>query len=174
MLQRAVTATSLLPLVLMAGCGILVGTVGPPAGLAGISVTSRGDHVIKLFVCRDKVDIINIVRDRQGLKETEQNPVVRNYKSTRPLTGLISLNLARPAGGWAPSTPTEFQPGKGYIITGEASAGYDNETTQLNFRTSALGALVPGSVYVAGESQSSKLTRYSPAQFAAHAKKVCG
>ncbi|MBC7597298.1 MAG: hypothetical protein H7288_25825 [Kineosporiaceae bacterium] len=174
MSRTALAAMSVTATVLMAGCGNAVGDIGPPAGLAGISVTSRGDYVIELFVCRDKVDTINISRDRQGLKETEKNPVVRDYKSTRPRTGLISHNLAQPGEGWTPRTPTAFESGKGYIVTGEASAGYDNETTQLNIQTSTLVSLVPGSVYVTEDNSGSKFTRYSPAQFAANAKKACG
>lgn len=147
---------------------------GPPAGLAGISVTSGGDYVVHLFVCRDKVDTINIVRDRKGLKETEENPVVRNYKFTRPATGHMELDLARPAAGWTPAVPTAFESGKGYIITGEGSKGYNNETTQLNVKAAALDSLIPGSIYVSDDNLSSKLTRYSPAKFTANARKACG
>ena len=174
MLKTGFAIVSVAAIALTGGCGKAVGDLGPPAGLAGVSVTSGGDYVIKLFVCRDKVDTIDISRDRQGLKETEQNPVVRDYRFTRPLTGLIALNLSRPDKGWTPRTPTAFESGKGYIITGEGSAGYDNETIQLNLYTSALAALVPGPVYVTDDNLSSKLTSYSPTQFIANAKETCG
>jgi hypothetical protein len=163
--KTGATLVALVISVLMAGCGNAV-DVAPPAGLTGISVMARGDYVINVFVCRDKVDTIEIVRDRQGLKETEENPVVRTYKFSRPLTGLIKLNLAEPAEGWAPRTPTVFEPGKGYIVSGASSAGYDSETLQLNVNPAALSTLVPGSVYVSDDNLSNKLTRYTPAQFA--------
>lgn len=129
--------------------------------------------MINAFVCRDKIDKISIVRDRQGLKETQENPNVQTYRFDRPLTGLITLDLAHPSVGWTPTSPTVFEPGKGYIVNGEGAPGYDNETSPLNIATDKLKALTPGSVYVSDDEDSTKLTAYSPADFAKNAKRAC-
>jgi hypothetical protein len=148
-------------------CLVAIGTVGglagcnaeehlaPPSGLAGLSLTDDGEYVVDLFVCNGKVDTVDIVRDRQGLKETEENPPVQRYTSSRPVSGLVTLNVNRPGTAWAPSTPTVFEAGKGFIVTGEGSEGHDIETSQLNVHASALGDLVPGFVYVSADASSS-------------------
>jgi hypothetical protein len=172
MLRTVPALISLVALAAVGGCGNAV-DVGPPAGLTGISVTADGDFVIDAYVCRDKVDTIEIVRDRKGLKETEENPVVQTYTFNRPLTGHITVDLAHPDKGWTPRTPTAFEPGKGYIISGEGSKGYDNETSQLNIESDALDTLEPGSIYTSDDGMTTKLTRYTPAEFEKNAKKAC-
>jgi hypothetical protein len=163
---------SLLALGCASACGNAV-DAGPPAGLTGVSVTDAGHVVIIAYVCRDKVDTIQIARDREGLKETEENPVVRTYRFSRPLTGRVELDLTKPAAGWTPGTPTAFEPGKGYIVSGAGSKGYDNETSQLTLGPTSLDGLAPGSVYVSEDVDSAKLTGYTPARFVAKAKKAC-
>lgn len=169
MLKPSSALISILALAAAGGCGNAV-DAGPPAGLTGISVTAAGDLVIDAFICRDKVDTIEIVRDRKGLKENEENPVVRTYTSAEPLTGHITLNLARPADGWSPGTPTVFEPGKGYVVSGE---GKDSETYQLNIDADALEALEPGGIYTSDDELTTKLTRHAPEEFEKNAKKAC-
>ncbi|KRC65258.1 hypothetical protein ASE12_11085 [Aeromicrobium sp. Root236] len=171
MLKTLAALTSVAALTSLAGCGNAV-DAEPPAGLAGISVTAGGHLVIDVFVCRDKVDKIEIARDREGLKETEENPVVRTYTFERPMTGHITLDLARPAAGWSPQAPTTFEAGKGYIVTGESSKGYDSETFQVNVEGDGVDALKPGAVYTSDD-DTTKLTAHTPAEFEKNAKKVC-
>lgn len=172
--KMASSLAGLVALVTIAACGNAVGEVGPPSGLAGISVTDDGEHIVNLFVCNGKIDTISIVKDRQGLKETQANPPVQTYRTDKPLAGLVTLNLSRPGQEWSPSSPTELEPAKGYIVAGVGSAKDDSETSPLNIRTSSLSQLVPGSVYVTDDLLTSKLTRLSPAQFEARAEKACG
>lgn len=145
--------------------------VGPPSGLAGLSVTDGGDYVVELFVCNGTVGAVDIVRDRQGTSETDENTPVQRYTSSRPRTGLVTLDVSRPEAGWTPSSPTVFEAGKGFIVTGEG--GNDNETSQLNIRTSALSGLAPGFVYVNDDASSSRLSQLSHAEFTARAKTAC-
>ncbi len=154
----------------LAGCGNLVDDMGPPSGLLGISVTAEGHYVLETFVCRDSVDSIGIVRDREGLDDSEENPTVRSYAAARPLTGSVTLDLTQPADGWTPAEPTTFEAQKGYIATAGSS---ENSTTQLNIDPDELAAMDPGRVYVSNDNLTSKLTGYSPEEFIENSTSAC-
>ncbi|MCW2838698.1 MAG: hypothetical protein JWR55_181 [Aeromicrobium sp.] len=173
MLNKCLLAATSLLFIVTGACGNSVGEVGPPAGLTGISVTEDGSYVIDAYVCRDKIDTVQIVRDRQGLDESDENPIVRTDQSAEPMTGRVTLSLANPGSDWSPSTPTAFEPGKGYIVSGAATEGADNETSQVNITTRSLEQLKPGPVYTTDDPTNSKLTPHSPAEFEDNAEKAC-
>jgi hypothetical protein len=163
---------ALVSTVTVAACGNAV-DAGPAAGITGVSVTERGDVLVQTFVCHDAVDTIDIVRDRTGLDETKDNPTVRRYRSGKPLTGLLTINLTRPAAGWKPAVPTVLEPGKGYLISGESADGYDSETVQVYVRPGDLASMRPGPVYVSGADDEGTLEPRTPAAFEKEARRAC-
>lgn len=154
------------------GCGNAV-DLEAGAGLAGMSVTADGDLVINAYVCNDYVDVIDVARDRAGLKETEENPLVRDYKSASHLTGDVTINLDHPGGSWTPSAPLVLEAGKGYLVTAQGSGDDANETSQVDVYTDRLKELEPGGIYTSEGVDTVKYVRHSPAGFKKLAQRAC-
>jgi hypothetical protein len=158
-------ATSLL------GCGNVV-DVEPGAGATGLTVDRAGHLSVVSVVCRDSIDTVEIVRDREGLDDTEDNPVVATYRSKDARTGRVTLRLDRPEAGWTPSTPTRLEPDTGYIIGASGSGEDGNETAPLYVSGRALNTVAPGGIYT-GYEEDGSLTRQTSAEFERQAERAC-
>ncbi len=159
----------------LGACGNAAEDPGPAAGATGVSVTGDGHVVINAYVCRDVISQIQIVGDREGLKETEENKVVGTFTSDKQLKGAVTLDLAAPGDAWTPSAPLELKAGKGYIISAQGTGEDANETVALNLSTDAVAELEPGSIYTTDteDPDSPALTKNTPAEFERLAKSAC-
>lgn len=162
---------ALLLVATVAGCGNAV-DVGPGAGATALVVDDAGHLSVVTEVCRDEVDTIEIVRDREGLSETEDNPLVARYRSADPQTGRVTLSLDEPGPGWRPGTPTRLERGTGYIVTASGSGEDGNEAAPVYVSGDALSTMTPGGFY-AGYEEDGSLTRHSDAEFRKLAERAC-
>lgn len=170
---RSIVPVVTLGVVLLTGCGNAVEDV-EPAGVIGLTRTAAGDVAVVAKICRDSIDQVVVDRDREGLSETEENPNVVTYTSSKPLKGDVQLDLSRPGGSWSPSTPLELEGDRGYLISAQGSGDDARETAAVWVTATLLEQVKAGSVFVdGGDVDRPTLDEKTPAQFAAQAKAAC-
>ena len=129
----------------LAGCGNAADA--DVNGSTAITVDSDGNAVVLAAICHSSIDEVTISFDRKGLKETEQNKDVGTWKATKPMKGLVELNLASPGADWTTSRTFAPQDDKGYIVIAD-QAKADVEAAQIYFHGRDLARLTPTTVLV--------------------------
>ncbi|RYJ05069.1 MAG: hypothetical protein EON52_13505 [Actinomycetales bacterium] len=171
---RSIGSLVALSALLLSGCGNAVEEDVEPAGVIGLTRTTSGDVAVVAKICRSTIDQVVVNRDREGLSETEKNPTVATYTSSKPLKGDVQLVLARPGASWSPSEPLELEADRGYLISAQGSGDDARETGTVWVTGRLLDTVKAGSIFVdGGNPDRATLDQKTPAQFAAQAKAVC-
>ncbi|MEO6606318.1 MAG: hypothetical protein ABIN55_11935 [Aeromicrobium sp.] len=129
----------------LSACGNAVTT--DVNGQTAITVDDEGNLVVLVAVCHSSIDQVTIAADREGLKETEENPILGTWTASKPQKGLVTLSLADPGSPWQSSSTFVPADAKGYIVIG-ARTDADVEATQVYFHGGDVAGLTPDDVIV--------------------------
>lgn len=126
--------TALVPAVLLVsliGCGNDV--TAEIIGTTGVTVDQQGDPLVLVQVCRDDVDVVEVVGGRGGLEPDEPNPTIGRWTTATPQDGSFTLDLAAPAPGWSGPATVDLEGDSLYIVSASRSDA-DAEVVQASFR----------------------------------------
>lgn len=146
---RSRMAVFLVVCVASAGVSILApehGQVPEPIGQTAISVDESGNPIVVIAVCEKHINEIEIVLGREGIKDSEPNPVVGTWTATTPITDTGTLDLRTPGPAWTPKTGVTIEPKKLYLVDAGATDD-DAGAIGMSFLGSDLETMRTDSVY---------------------------
>jgi hypothetical protein len=148
--------------VFLIGAGLAVsGCTVPVAGVSGIGVDGEGNPVGYLMACHDHVDTAELAHGKDVWDGS--------WRSSKPITGLATVNLANPELGWSVGQHlSALAAGHSYAFYGSTT---DNSwsTASIEFTLADLAQLQPGSVRYWSRGGQGGYTVGTVADFTAHA-----
>jgi hypothetical protein len=114
-------------------------------GAVGVTVDQNHRPVVVVEACEAAATEVDLVFDREGLTDDEENEQVASWFSDAPVPGTSELVLHAPASPWA-GKPIDVLVDRGYIAT--AVGVEDSQVlSQVAFRGRDLADMQPGTVY---------------------------
>ena len=132
----------------MAVMALLVGCIAPDVeviGALGVTVDEAQRVVVVVEACDGAATRVDLLLDREGLADGEENEQVEAWTSDEPVPGTSELVLHAPEGPWVGES-VDVAVDRGYIAT--AVGKEDGEVlSQVAFRGGDLAGMEPGMVY---------------------------
>jgi hypothetical protein len=114
-------------------------------GALGVIVDEEQRPVVVVEACEGAATEVDLVFDREGMTDDEENEQVAAWKSDAPVPGTSQLVLHAPAGPWAGES-VDVLVDRGYIAMA-VGVGDSEVLSQVAFRASDLADMQPGTVY---------------------------
>lgn len=114
-------------------------------GALGVTVNEEQRPVLVVEACEGAATEVNLLLDREGLADDEENEQVAQWIADAAVPGTSELVLHAPGGPWEGES-VEVVVDRGYVATA-VGEGDREVLSQLAFRSGDLAAMNPGTVY---------------------------